>query len=492
MSAWRSFAAAGMALAAAASGAEAQTVELGDQELQTEAARPPEPEPLALETVLAASARHFPRILESYAEREAAEGRAVAADGAFDLVLASEGRARASGFWSGRVLDNKVSKPFAPFGAQVFGNYRLADGTFPIYEDINFTNRIGEFKVGVILSLLRDRDIDQRRFNRYDAALSLQNADFELLLAQVGVQHQAMIAYHNWVFAGLQLQVYRDLLAISLERQQRLSDQVNRGQRAAIVLTENQQNVLRREILVAEAERTLANAATILALYLRDAAGLPSPPDPERRPTRAPRPEEDMVAAAIAESQDALALRPDLAVLRTEMARADARVALGENELKPRLDFSYEIARDLGDIQEGGPSRDGLDNIVAFKFSTPLERRFAKGRIQEAEARKRALEFRLQRTTEQISAEIENIRIDLVATDRLARLADQEVEQATTMQSAEARLFDGGASDFFRLNLREEQTADARIRSLQAQLRRQIALANLYAATVNLDQLGLE
>lgn len=491
MSAWRSLAVAGMALAAAASLAEAQPLEAQSGETPARTTQPPEPEPLQLQTVLAASATHFPRILESFAEREAAEGRYLSAQGAFDLVLASEGRARASGFWSGRYINNTVVKPLGPFGGQVFGSYRLADGRFPIYEDEFFTNSLGEFKIGVVLSLLRDRDIDSRRFSRYDATLNLQNADFELLLAQIGVQHQATIAYHNWVFAGLQLQVYQDLLAISLERQKLLADQVAQGQRAAIVLTENQQNVLRREILVAEAERTLAAAANTLSLYLRAPSGAPTPPDPNQRPTRPPETREDLVAAAIAESQNALALRPDLGILRTEIARADAAVALGRNDLKPKVDFKYEIARDLGAIQEGGPSRDGLDNIVGFTVSTPLERRFARGRIQEAQAKRRSIEFRLQRTGEQIGAEIENVRIDLVATDRLARLAEQEVQQAQAMQSAEARLFDGGASDFFRLNLREELTADARIRSLQAQLRRQLALANLAAATVNLDQLGL-
>lgn len=491
MSGWRTLTAAGLAFAAASTLAEAQSPDLLD-EVQASAPSPPTPDSLQLSAVLAASAQHFPRILESYAEREAAEGRLLAADGAFDLVLASEGRARASGFWSGRYVDNKIVKPLGPFGGQIFGSYRIADGRFPIYEDQYYTNRLGEFKVGVVLSLLRDRDIDQRRFNRLDATLGLQNADFELLLAQVGVQHQAMIAYNNWVFSGLQLAVYQDLLAIAKERQQRLAEQVARGQRAAIVLTENQQNVLRREILVADAERSQAVAATTLSLYLRDETGKPSLPPPQQRPTRAPQTGDALIAEAIADSQHALALRPDLGLLRTEMARADARLALGRNELKPRLDFSYEIGRDIGGIQEGGPSRDGLDNIVGFKLSAPIERRFAKGRIQEAAARRRAVEFRLQRTGEQIGAEIENIRIDLVATDRLARLAAQEVEQAQTMQGAEARLFDNGASDFFRLNQREEQTADARIRSLQAQLRRQTALANLYAATVNLDKLGLK
>lgn len=445
---------------------------------------------LDLETVLRSAQTHFPAVLEAEERRRAAEGRALSAEGGFDTQLSTTGRARASGFYDGRSLGTKLEKPIAPLGATVFGGYRVSGGDFPIYEDYDFTNRGGEVSVGVALSLLRDRDIDERRFRRLDAALGLDAADLDLTLARVRVQHQAMRAYYDWAFARARLEVFKALRDVAAARQTNLAQQVERGARAALVLTENRQNVLRRDILVADAEQALAVAATRLSLYYRDADGQPLTPAPTAEPETVEPPPE-ATPAALAQSQDALPARPDLQALRVEIARSEARLRLGRNELLPRLDFSYELARDLGPIGEGGASREETDNILSFRLSTPIERRGARGRVQTAQAEMRALELQLQRLTEQISAEIEALRIQLVAAERLAALAKDELIQAQAMQSAETRLFEGGASDFFRLNLREEQTADAEIRRLNAELRRALALTDLYAATLNLPALGL-
>jgi len=444
---------------------------------------------LDLETVLRSAQTHFPAVLEAEERRRAAEGRALSADGAFDTQLSTSGRSRASGFYDGRTLGTKIEKPIAPLGATVFGGYRVSGGDFPIYEDYDFTNRGGEVSVGVALSLLRGRDIDERRFRRLDADLGLEVADLDLTLARVRVQHQAMRAYYEWAFAQARLKVFRGLRDVAAARQSSLAQQVERGARAALVLTENRQNVLRRDILVADAEQALAVAATRLSLYYRDAEGRPvTPTGAEPQQAEPPR---EATPAALAQSQDALPARPDLQALRVEIARSEARLRLGRNDLLPRLDFRYELSRDLGPIGEGGLSREGTDNILSFRLSAPLERREARGRVQTAQAEMRALELALQRQTEQIGAEIEALRIQLVAAERLAALAADELAQARAMQTAETRLFDGGASDFFRLNLREEQTADAEIRRLNAELRRAFALTDLYAATLNFSALGL-
>ncbi len=117
----------------------------------------PRLDPLFVEEVLASSAERFPQVLESLAQRRAASGQALASQGAFDLVFSADGFSRATGFWDGSVIEGKATQALRPLGAQVFGSYRISDGRFPIYEDINFTNQAGELKVGLLFSLLRDR-----------------------------------------------------------------------------------------------------------------------------------------------------------------------------------------------------------------------------------------------------------------------------------------------------------------------------------------------
>ncbi|MFX6743421.1 TolC family protein, partial [Acinetobacter baumannii] len=77
----------------------------------------------------------------------------------------------------------------------------------------------------------------------------------------IGVQQRAIQAYGQWVAAGQQVRVYRSLVGLAQDRQDGIRRQVQLGARAAILLTENEQNLLRRQSLLVAAERDLANAA---------------------------------------------------------------------------------------------------------------------------------------------------------------------------------------------------------------------------------------
>ena len=52
--------------------------------------------------------------------------------------------------------------------------------------------------------------------------------------------------------------------------------------------------------------------------------------------------------------------------------------------------------------------------------------------------------------------------------------------------------FDEGASDFFVVNVREERTADAQVRAVVARQAYFKAVADYYAATVDLEALLIE
>ena len=313
----------------------------------------------------------------------------------------------------------------------------------------------------------------------------------ELLLTRVGVQQRALRAYWTWVAAGHQLKVYNELLQLALDREEGLKQQVEDGSRARIFLTENAQNITRRQSLVLNARRDFRAAAFELSYYLRGPAGQTRVPPPVRLPPR------DYVQAlpmpdVSGQVELSLGRRPELLILETALKRAQQRIALSENELKPRLDLSFEYAYGLGDQGEGGPSRDSEDFIVGFTVEVPLERRFAKGRLQQAQARREALEFERRRVEDQIELELQNILLDLDAARELAVLARQEVDQAEVMREAERRRFEQGASDFFLVNVREETEANARIRYYAAQREARVARANYDAATVNLEALGID
>ena len=449
------------------------------------------PDPLRRREVLASSLRHMPRILEAMAEYRAAQGDVVSAMGAFDLMVKSDGFARTTGFYNGRVVNGEVRQNLGPFGAEVYGGYRISGGNFPIYEDINFTNEIGEAKIGFVLSLLRDRDIDQRRGDIRRSRIQREQAEIEVLLTQVGVQHQALTSYLNWVAQGLQLDIYRGLLDLAERRQSALTRRVQAGDAAAILLTENRQNLARRATLVAQSERDFTNAGLILAQYYRDARGQPRTPEAQRAPANFPDVDPDVLNQVNADIRRAKTARPELALIDASLDQARLDLALGRNELRPKLTFGTEFSTDIGPEDLGGSSFDSEDTKLQFSFSMPLQRRFAEGRISRAKAEMDALRYRRQFTAERIELEVRRLVNDLRAATETVRLARQEVDQAQAMQAAERRRFEEGGSDFFLVNRREEATADAQVRLADAQLQYFRALANYQAATANLEALGI-
>ena len=454
---------------------------------------------LTLNAILSSSARHFPAILESLAKRDAAGGKALSALGAFDLVFSTDAKHYATGCYDGRVVGSEARKNLRTLGATVYSTYRLSDGDFPVYEDRNFTNTGGEAAIGFVISLLRDRAIDDRRFTEALTTLGLSEADLSLSLTAIGVQHRAQIAYWRWIAAGRQLTIYEELLKIAEARQTGLAEQVRRGARAEIFLTENRQNITRRQILATEARQAFMKASIDLSFYWRDANGSPATPTRSQLPPTPPISRD--LASAIAQdleapnadNAEAIARqrRPELALVDVEAERAVLARRLGRNDLLPKFDLVYELLHDFGDVAEGGISRDSTDNIIGFKFSVPLERRKARGDIQAAEANLEAARQKARRLQDQIDIEIRSILLELDMARQLTILAAQEVDQSQIMEQAERRRFAGGASDFFLVNIREETAADAAIRFHTAELKARIARANFDAATVNRDRLGL-
>ena len=432
---------------------------------------------------VAASAReNYPAVLAARAEQDAAIGRRLSAQGAFDTQVESGLRTRLEGFYSGDILETKVTKPLAPFGAEVFGSYRLAQGDFPIYEDLAFTNQGGEAKVGVIFNILRGRSIDGRRASLRRGELAVAEASIDVVLTQIEVQQGALSAYWNWVTEGRVLQIYEELLEIAENRATALQRQVDSGARAAIDVTENAQNVTRRRELVRGAERDLALAAVALSLYLRDEDGQPVTPTRDDLPQRS-----DLPTRGRAEID--LSARPDLQLFDIARQRIEVERDLAENDLQPELRFALEGSNDFGAIGPGGVSRDPAEVIAGVTFSVPFGRREAKGRLRSSNAELRALEEERRLARDLVRQELTNLDISVRAAEDIVQLTRTEAGQAQTLLEAEVSRFENGASDFFLINLREQTAASARIRQAEAEetyARRTIAWQ---AATLDLERL---
>jgi outer membrane protein TolC len=445
--------------------------------------------PLTLAEVLRASLRASPQIVEQLARERQARSRALTAEGAFDTVFDVESRSRVLGYYDGAVVEGRATRPFTDNGGYVYGNYRVSRGDFPVYEDEKYTNKVGEAKIGVLYALLRDRLIDERRTRRIVAASDIDVARFERNAVEIGVQTRTVVAYQNWVVAGLRLRTYRDLFALAESRRGAIQRQVQLGAKPDILLTENDQNLVRRRALVVRSEGDFQAAANALSLYYRDDQGQPVVVDAGRLPADA---RALSGVKTTATRLDPEAVRPDLQSVLARVDQSLARLALAENDLKPRFDLRAEMGKDIGAEGPGGPSRTPTEAVVGFRFSIPLQNRAAKGKLAEARADIEALQARSRFLRDQIAVEVDGIGVALTAAERLAQTAEEEFALADRLAVAERRRFELGSSDFFLVNQREETATDAAVRLIEARGRIAAARADLAAATADRAALGLD
>lgn len=442
--------------------------------------------PLTLEEVLAASRFHAPQVLEALAKVRGAEAKVLTTEGAFDTLFSAKADTRPTGFYSGSDFGVQVMQPLATNGGNVYAGYDLSRGSFPTYQADQFTARYGRFTAGTLFSLLRDRDIDDRRFNRAMASADVVLADNDRLMVAIGVQARAIAAWNSWVIAGQRVAVFKDLLQLALDRQSGFKRQVTEGLRPAILLTENEQNILRRQTLVVQAEQALEQAAVNLSLFWRDANGNPEVPTPDLLPPRlgAPLPiAEDVLAA--------LENRPDLRLVDVRIAQARTRLQLDRNQFLPKLDLKAEVNQYVGEAGIGGRAYTGTESKLGVTLTVPLQQRTARGRLGQTQADIDGFQQRRRLIEDQIRAEITGLSVAARQSRRLLGIAIDEQDRALAMARAERRRFQEGASDFFLVNIREESAADAQVRRLDAAFRQIVAHADLAAATADVKALGL-
>lgn len=442
--------------------------------------------PASLEELLEASLRHYPKIQEAKAKREASESAVVQAMGAFDASLDNATQLRLGGYYDGNYSASKVVKPLTDYNARIAAGYRTSDGQFPLYEDYYYTNRGGEFNLELFLSLLRDRDIDDKRLRLWNSQLEVTKAEQELLLSKIATQRAAMIAYYEWIAASQILSIQQELTDLAKERQAALKQKHAHGDIAAITVTENEQYLFRREGQLNDAKRLYQNAAVNLSLYWRDGEGNPIVPDGIDSKDFLAHTEAALTLAA--EPEALYRLRPELKLIEAEMAAEQNELKAGENSLLPKADIMLRSAKDMG---SGTYARDETEHVVGLNISIPLQQRLGEGRAAKARAKLRALEHEQRLVRDQIAQQLQYLENDLATAERTIEWSSKEVQVANKMQASESKLFANGGSDYFLLNMREEQRASAKVKNVNATLDYYRTLANAYAATMKLDRLKI-
>jgi outer membrane protein TolC len=153
--------------------------------------------------------------------------------------------------------------------------------------------------------------------------------------------------------------------------------------------------------------------------------------------------------------------RPEIKLLEMEKNQEQLQLKYAKNLYKPQLDVDVGVAENANNSSVNPNRGNDPNNYVNLNFSVPLEQRKAKGSTQQAEFRLMSLEHNQQLAKEQITTELEQIKVQINNLLVTHGNLEQEVELAGLLEKAERERFSHGASNFFLVNLREQDTAES-------------------------------
>jgi outer membrane protein, heavy metal efflux system len=429
-------------------------------------AQAPAQDTLRLEEVLEAVERAFPLLDAARQEQDAAAGDATTARGAFDLRLTASADVLRGPVYTNETAAIALVQPLPVGGVNVFGGYRLGQGTFALYDGKAQTAAGGQWVGGVSLPLLRNRAIDAPRAAIARTALGRDLADQRVAAARLRFLGEAASRYWDWVAAGRQQAVADQLLAIAETRDRDLADAISLGQIAAIERVDNRRAILQRQSGQVGARRQTERQAIALSLYYRNVDGTLRRPLDAQVPAMLPAPPPPLTPAQVsADLAVAITRRPDVRALEIARQQQEIALDLAANELLPSLDLVAQTASGLG---EGPRVLTGTEVDAGVRFSVPAQRRQGLGLRQTALANLARFDAELRFVRDRVRAEVEDAASALDAALQVVDLVRAELEVARELEQAERERFDLGDSTQFLVNLRELATADAAFREISA------------------------
>lgn len=443
---------------------------------------------LGLEDVLAAADRAYPSLIAAGADVSAADAEALAAAGGFDPLF------RARGFLTPNPLgpypqlriDTMAEGAIPGTPVNVFGGYRIGQplsstGIQSYYRERE-TYPAGEVRLGVSAPvLLRNFWIDRRRATITRTELGQESARQGQALQRLEVARLAAFRYWDWVAAGMRRQVARDLLRIAQDRDRQLSVRVKTGDVPFFDQQDNLRAVAQRESLFVQTQRGVEQTSFELALFLRDDSGAPVQPTDGRMPGRIPDP--DPSYGNDASLDEALARRPDVQRLLLQQRQQQVELSLQKNQLLPGLDVGVVYSQDLGRDPGTADVKLGIAEVeFSAMLEVPILYRAPLGRVRSAEAGLARLDAQLQLARDRVAADVKDARSALSAARERVKFTRQEVDVAMKLEAGERQRFELGDSNLLFVNIRETQTAEARLREIDALLDYQRAVASFRAA----------
>ncbi len=427
-----------------------------------------------LKDVIQSSQKHYPLIQSALFDIEAAQMKVKESMGQFDLTLKAKSDNRIDGYYDGKNTDIQLIKPLFFMNSQLYGGYRISNGKFPTYDGKMETLSDGEFRLGLGVSLWKDLLIDDKRFALWSNQINEEVKKLKKIAIDQKIQKEATKAYFTWLAKANIMRQYQELLSNFEKRDEGIKKRIKNGDLAAIYGVENNQYVFKRKTDLVEAKQSFLEASQELSLYLRDEQGKPKIPSLEEAPSNFIT--EKKITSLEAKQAEKTLLEKDLDLKTTSLilAQIQNESKLAHNKLRPKLDVNFEVSKDQG---QGAKNLQPMDQRLLLNIEVPIERREAKGKIGKAEAERRSMQEQVKLMTDQKIATL-NKNINYINNIiEIIQNSQEEIKLAEILVKAEAEKVKQGYSEFFLLNMREQNLIDAKVKNIKAHADYQKVLA---------------
>ena len=350
--------------------------------------------------------------------------------------------------------------------------YNYASGVF-----LNPENKLpadGQAVLGFTLPLLQGMMIDERRANLFQAKILRQANEAEQRNIRNDLLLDATKAYWNWALANAWLQTYEQAVRVAMVRLDGLRESFEAGDKPAIDTLEALIQVQDRSLQRNDARLVFRNTMLDLQNFFWD-NDLPLPFDTTQRPVQLgllPQ----LPALLDASSDELAAQHPAVLGYEFKLQQLEVERRLKAEQLKPRLNVSYNLLGDGLDLQPGsdGNFADLFRENYKFGISAgfPLFLRKERGSLQLANLKILDANYGLSQKRQDIRNKIAAYQNDLRNLNQQIQLASQMRDNYAALLEAENVKFSIGESSLFLVNSRENKLIEAELKlaKLQAEL----------------------
>jgi outer membrane protein TolC len=420
---------------------------------------------LVLYDILEKITQTHPLIIAKQAQIKSTEADLMIAQGYYDFEwYASSKMVPQSTKDEWAYQDTSFSQLTTFWGTSLYGGYGKSFGHLPIYAQDLKTKDLGKFNLGLNMPLLQGRVIDEYRAKLAQNKKKIDIAELDLKSTLLKLYLSVAKSYWKWIASAHKVYIDARLLEMANERASQIQLRIQAGDAAPIEGIENQQALLKRKGNLIKSQQALKISAYDLALYLRDDAGNMQIPQETLVPMYIPDAKLKRQSTLAEDQLFAIQHRPTIAKIEQYLEVLKIDIELADNQTLPKLDLSLQTSQSVDTDNIGKYN----DIQAGLKFKLPVQRRKAKGAYLKAKADLEALEADLKFQKDLSFMEVADARISLEASLERILLAEQELDFAQEVENAERTKLKLGDSSLFILNLREQATADAGTRLIEA------------------------